>query len=98
ATANSVGAPAAATQGDVTTTTAIEVQPEAQHSIIPVPQAEGTYEVQPGDPGSSEQYLVFVLIIGGLAAITFLVSRESKKKRAALGQSKPDPTALYEDV
>lgn len=91
-------APASTAQGDVTTTTAISVQADAQHSIIPVPQADGAYDVQPGEPGSSEQYLVFVLIIGGLAAITFLVSRESKKKREALGLSKADPTTLYEDV
>lgn len=92
------GATVVAAQGEVTTTTAIDVQAEAQHSIIPVPQSEGAYEVQPGEPGSSEQYLVFVLIIGGLAAITFLVSRESRKKRQALGLTKPDPTTLYEDA
>lgn len=70
---------------------------DGSQSIIPIPQASGSYEVEEGQPGSSSQTLAFVVIIGGLAVMVGLISLESKKKRAAYGISRPDPAALYED-
>lgn len=79
-----------------TSATEPELRPGEAPSIIPVPHSSGDYEVQPGEPGSGEQYLVFAVIIGGLATIVIAVTLESRRKREEFGTKMPDPTTIYE--
>lgn len=52
--------------------------------IVPRPNS-GQAPDSPNDPGGWQQYLVFALIVGGMAAIALLVRRSSKKALAARG-------------
>lgn len=49
-------------------------------NILPRPNT-GQAPDSPNDPGGWQQYLVFALIIGGLALIAAMVIRESKRAR-----------------
>jgi hypothetical protein len=51
-------------------------------NILPRPNT-GQAPDSPNDPGGWQQYLVFGLILGGLALIAALVVRESRKARHA---------------
>ena len=51
-------------------------------NILPRPNT-GRAPDSPNDPGGWQQYLVFGLILGGLALIGSLVVRESRRARAA---------------
>lgn len=66
-----------------TTTTQPDTDgPSPAGNILPRP-GSGQAPESAGDPGGWLQYLVFGLIIGGVALIALLVARESKKARAA---------------
>ncbi|QGG94879.1 hypothetical protein [Actinomarinicola tropica] len=80
--------PASATpqpgQEDVTTTVPVSDEDSPLGDIIPRPNT-GRAPDSPNDPGGWQQYLVFALLLGGMAAIVLLVRRESRRARAARG-------------
>jgi hypothetical protein len=79
-----VGAPAATGQTDSTTstTTPIRDSDTGLNDIVPQPNS-GEAPDDPSDRGGWQQYLVFGLIIGGMAVIVVIVTRQSRRARAA---------------
>jgi hypothetical protein len=69
----------------VTTTLPVSDEDSPLGDIIPRPNS-GRAPDSPNDPGGWQQYLVFALIIGGMAAIVMLVRRSSRRALA----SRPD--------
>jgi len=79
-----VGAPAAMAQSEDTTTTTTPIRDSdtGLNDIVPQPNS-GEAPDDPSDSGGWQQYLVFGLIIGGMAVIVAIVMRQSRRARAA---------------
>jgi hypothetical protein len=79
-----VGADPASAQDDDTTTTSAPIRDNdtGLNDIIPQPNS-GQAPEQPSDRGGWQQYMVFGLIIGGMAVIVLLAWRGSTKARRA---------------
>jgi hypothetical protein len=79
-----VGAPAAMAQSEDTTTTTTPIRDSdtGLNDIVPQPNS-GEAPDDPSDRGGWQQYLVFGLIIGGMAVIVAIVMRQSRRARAA---------------
>ena len=79
-----VGAPVAMAQSEdtTTTTTPIRNSDTGLNDIVPQPNS-GEAPDDPSDRGGWQQYLVFGLIIGGMAVIVAIVMRQSRRARAA---------------
>lgn len=71
---------------DTTTTTSQEIRDSdtGLNDIVPQPNS-GEAPDDPSDPGGWQQYMVFGLIIGGMAVIVMIVVRQSRRARAAQG-------------
>ena len=78
-----VAAQESSNTGDETTTSAVVESdgPSPAGNILPRP-GSGQAPESSGDPGGWLQYVVFALILAGLALIVLLVIRESKKAKA----------------
>jgi hypothetical protein len=78
-----LGLTTAAAQDDTTTTTTpIRDSDTGLNDIVPQPNS-GEAPDDPSDRGGWQQYLVFGLIIGGMAVIVVIVMRQSRQARAA---------------
>lgn len=65
-----------------TTTQQVADEDSPLGDIIPRPNS-GRAPDSPNDPGGWQQYMVFGLIVGGMAAIVLLVRRSSKRALTA---------------
>lgn len=79
-----VTAPVAAQDDTTSTSQPIRDSDTGLNDIVPQPNS-GEAPDDPSDRGGWQQYMVFVLIVGGLAAIVVLVLRQSRRARAAQG-------------
>ena len=77
-------APAVAQDDTTSTSQPIRDSDTGLNDIVPQPNS-GEAPDDPSDRGGWQQYMVFVLIVGGLAAIVVLVLRQSRRARAAQG-------------
>lgn len=79
-----LGPDTASAQDDSTTTTAPPIRDSdtGLNDIVPQPNS-GQAPENPSDPGGWQQYMVFGLIIGGMALIVLLAWRQSRHARRA---------------
>jgi hypothetical protein len=93
ATAIAAPTPAGAQDAPSSTTAPVRDEDSPLGDIIPRP-GSGQAPDSPNDPGGWQQYLVFGLIVGGMAAIVLLVRWESRR---ALARIRDDPARSSTD-